>query len=1060
MQSDSLKSSGRRAQGRGPGRRYVATFVQPCTSYLTVNLTLYSPPMVAQRLPLLTTLIKYINVMNSIRPNKRRTCLSAPVTGALGLRRVLVVALLILSGLGGGAAFFSDVSAASMQAEPSIINEPPVAPHVINVFPERDFVSASGYDPAQGTVTVSVLRRDTTGGGTNLILISQAQNITPTEEGLVEVNHPGAACWETVTPNIRPGDIVRVTTAAGVADQTTVANVTAGRPVQVNATTVEVHGTAQDETGLPLPRNQIEQRLLNPNRFSNGRRTLRAPGNGTLLYDAPDSINWTARYTNLSAADVSKAMAAESHIIWLGRDPLAATETTTFEVGDVIFGGPQAPCSAPSEDGIQGPPPAPGPVPPAPAYTELHESPVPPHAIFVFPERDFVSAEGYDPSQTVTINVLRKVVTNDGTNDVISFVTVGAAQNLTPNAEGLVEVNHPGAACWEGQTPDIRPGDIVRVTTAAGVADQTTTADVIGERPVKINPFTVVVHGSAQDAQGNPLPIAQLEHRLLNPNRFSNDRRTLRAPGDGTIAYDAPGSINWTAVYTNLSAADIAKAVASESLSMWLGTNPAAENEGTVYEVGNLTFGGTQAPCTVASEPRLTVVANPKSGLHNAPISVSLTASEPGADIYYTTDGNQPTTFSTNYSGPITISETTTLKFMAVDQGGAVVQSQVFMETYLIDTVAPSAPSVPDLETASDTGDSDTDDVTRASAPTFTGNAEAGSTVRLFIDDVQKGSGIADSSGAYRIKAGSLADGVHSVTVKATDFVGNASAESAALSITIDTTAPAVPSTPDLLATTDTGFSNTDNYTKDSSPTLRGTAEARSTVKLFFGALEKGSGTAANTGVYQITTSALADGVYSLRAKAIDLAGNQSTLSATLTLTVDTANRGVLANPVGGLYGAPVSVSLSGEPGARIYFTQNGSNPTTASPRYTAPINITTTRTLKFMSIDTAGNQSVISTETYTLAAPIAPNGLVGSSPAQSVVALRWVDRSTNEASFSIERSTSATTGFAQIGTVNANVVTYRDTTGTRGTTYFYRIRAVNSIGVSNPSNTVSVRVK
>jgi hypothetical protein len=968
---------------------------------------------------------------------------------------------LILFGLGGSsAALLSNVSAASAQAEPSVINEPPVAPHVINVFPERDFVSASGYDPAQGPVTVSVLRRDTTGGGTNLVLISQAQNLTPSEEGIVEINHPGAACWEVVTPNIRPGDIVRVTTSAGLADQTTVANVTAGRPVQVNATTVEVHGTAQDGTGLPLPRNQLEQRLLNPNRFGNGRRTLRAPGNGTLTYDAPDSINWTATYTNLSAADVSKAMAAESHIIWLGRDPVAATESTVFEVGDLIFGGPQAPCSAPSEDGTQGPPPAPGPVPPAPPFTELHETPLAPHAVFVFPERDFVSVEGYDSTQTVTINVLRKVVTNDGTNDVTSFVTIGAAQNLTPNAEGIVEVNHPGAACWEGQTPDIHPGDIVRVTTSAGVADQTTTADVIGERPIKINPFTVVVHGSAQDAQGQPLPIEQLEHRLLNPNRFSNDRRTLRAPGDGTIAYDAPGSTNWTAVYTNLSAADMTKAVASESHTMWLGSNPLLENESTDFEVGSLIFGGTQAPCTVASEPRLSVAANPKSGLRNAPVSVSLTASEPGADIYYTTDGSQPTTFSTNYSGPITLNETTTLKFFAVDQGGAVTESQVFMETHIIDTVAPAAPSVPDLETVSDTGDSDTDNVTRASAPTFTGNAEAGSTVKLFIDDVQKGSGIADSSGAYRIKAASLADGVHSVTVKATDFVGNVSVESAALSITVDTTVPAVPSTPDLLATGDTGFSNTDNYTKDSTPTLRGTAEARSTVKLFFGALEKGGGMAANNGVYQITMSALSDGVYSVRAKAIDLAGNQSTLSATLTLTVDTANRGVLANPQGGLYGAPVSVSLSGEPGARIYYTQNGSVPTTASPRYTAPINVTTTRTLKFMSIDTAGNQSVISTETYTLAAPNAPGGLVGSSPAQSVVALRWVDHSTNEESFRIERSTNATTGFAQVGTVNANVITYRDTTGARGTTYFYRIRAVNSIGVSNSSNTVSVRVK
>jgi hypothetical protein len=160
------------------------------------------------------------------------------------------------------------------------------------------------------------------------------------------------------------------------------------------------------------------------------------------------------------------------------------------------------------------------------------------------------------------------------------------------------------------------------------------------------------------------------------------------------------------------------------------------------------------------------------------------------------------------------------------------------------------------------------------------------------------------------------------------------------------------------------------------------------------------------------------------------------------------------------LYGAPVSISLSGEPGARIYYTINGSNPTTASPRYTAPLNITSTKTLKFMSLDQAGNQSVISTEVYTLAAPNAPTGLVGSSPSQRLVNLRWVDRSTNEESFRVERSISATTGFAQIGTTGAGVITYRDTTGTRGTTYFYRIRAVNSIGVSNPSNTVSVRVK
>src|ERR1044072_7401041 len=111
--------------------------------------------------------------------------------------RIFSLALLVIFGLGGSAAVLSN-GRPSQRAKvlqdvqtPSVINEPPVAPHTIAVFPERDFISASGYDPAQGPVTVSVLRRDTT--GSNLVLISSAQNVTPSDEGLVEVNHPGAA---------------------------------------------------------------------------------------------------------------------------------------------------------------------------------------------------------------------------------------------------------------------------------------------------------------------------------------------------------------------------------------------------------------------------------------------------------------------------------------------------------------------------------------------------------------------------------------------------------------------------------------------------------------------------------------------------------------------------------------------------------------------------------------------------------------------------------------------------------------------------------------------------
>ncbi|MFM7430563.1 MAG: T9SS type A sorting domain-containing protein [Flammeovirgaceae bacterium] len=64
-------------------------------------------------------------------------------------------------------------------------------------------------------------------------------------------------------------------------------------------------------------------------------------------------------------------------------------------------------------------------------------------------------------------------------------------------------------------------------------------------------------------------------------------------------------------------------------------------------------------------------------------------------------------------------------------------------------------------------------------------------------------------------------------------------------------------------------------------------------------------------------------------------------------------------------------------------------------------------------------------------------------------VTLTWTDNSTNETGFQILRSLSETSGFAAIGTVSANVLTFTDNTVVANTTYFYRVVAFNNFGVS-----------
>jgi hypothetical protein len=112
-----------------------------------------------------------------------------------------------------------------------------------------------------------------------------------------------------------------------------------------------------------------------------------------------------------------------------------------------------------------------------------------------------------------------------------------------------------------------------------------------------------------------------------------------------------------------------------------------------------------------------------------------------------------------------------------------------------------------------------------------------------------------------------------------------------------------------------------------------------------------------------------------------------------------------------------------------------------------------------------AGDSDYTVTKTVSTPAasvvPTAPSTLTATAAPGSKVNLAWLDRSSNEDGFEIERCPgSLCVSFTQIFTVGPNVSTYADTGLSAGTTYRYRVRAYNTAGNSSYSNIARVKAR
>jgi hypothetical protein len=101
----------------------------------------------------------------------------------------------------------------------------------------------------------------------------------------------------------------------------------------------------------------------------------------------------------------------------------------------------------------------------------------------------------------------------------------------------------------------------------------------------------------------------------------------------------------------------------------------------------------------------------------------------------------------------------------------------------------------------------------------------------------------------------------------------------------------------------------------------------------------------------------------------------------------------------------------------------------------------------------TANGESDYSEEVSATTLPAAPSGLSADAISAPQLDLSWMDNSSGESGFKIERKTGSSGAYSQIATTIADETTYSDTSVNELTTYCYRVRAYNQAGNSEYSN-------